>query len=97
MGSLIVGGARTPIGKLLGGFKDVSATDLGGYAIAAALERSGVAPEHVDYVVLGQVLQAGIGQIPGSAGSGKGRDPHVGPSSDDQQGVSVGPERGGPG
>ena len=47
MGSVIVGGARTPIGKLLGGFKDVSATDLGGYAIAAALERS-VAPEHVD-------------------------------------------------
>ena len=64
MGSLIVGGARTPIGKLLGGFKDLSATDLGGYAIAAALERSGVGPEHIDYVVLGQLLQAGTGQIP---------------------------------
>ena len=72
MGSLIVGGARTPIGKLLGGFKDVSATDLGGYAIAAALERSGVAPEHVDYVVLGQVLQAGIGQIPARQAAVKG-------------------------
>jgi acetyl-CoA C-acetyltransferase len=72
MGSLIVGGARTPIGKLLGGFKDVSATDLGGYAIAAALERSGVAPEHVDYVVLGQVLQAGTGQIPARQAALKG-------------------------
>jgi len=59
MGSVIVGGARTPIGKLLGGLKDVSATDLGGYAIAAALERSGISPEHIDYVVMGQVLQAG--------------------------------------
>jgi acetyl-CoA C-acetyltransferase len=72
MGSLIVGGARTPIGKLLGGFKDLSATDLGGYAIAAALERSGVAPEHVDYVVLGQVLQAGTGQIPARQAAVKG-------------------------
>jgi acetyl-CoA C-acetyltransferase len=72
MGSLIVGGARTPIGKLLGGFKDVSATDLGGYAIAAALERSGVEPEHVDYVVLGQVLQAGTGQIPARQAAVKG-------------------------
>jgi acetyl-CoA C-acetyltransferase len=72
MGSLIVGGARTPIGKLLGGFKDVSAAELGGYAIAAALERSGVAPEHVDYVVLGQVLQAGTGQIPARQAAVKG-------------------------
>jgi acetyl-CoA C-acetyltransferase len=72
MGSVIVGGARTPIGKLLGGFKDVSATELGGYAIAAALERSGVSPEHVDYVVLGQVLQAGIGQIPARQAAAKG-------------------------
>jgi acetyl-CoA C-acetyltransferase len=72
MGSVIVGGARTPIGKLLGGFKDVSATDLGGYAIAAALERSGVGPEHVDYVVLGQVLQAGTGQIPARQAAAKG-------------------------
>ena len=49
MGSVIVGGARAPIGKLLGGPKDLSATDLGGYAIAAALDRSGVAPEHIDH------------------------------------------------
>jgi acetyl-CoA C-acetyltransferase len=72
MGSVIVGGARTPIGKLLGGFKDVSATELGGYAIAAALQRSGVSPEHVDYVVLGQVLQAGTGQIPARQAAAKG-------------------------
>ena len=72
MGSLIVGGARTPIGKLLGGLKDVPATDLGGYAIAAALGRSGVGPEHVDYVVLGQVLQAGTGQIPARQAAVKG-------------------------
>jgi acetyl-CoA C-acetyltransferase len=72
MGSMIVGGARTPIGKLLGGFKDVSATDLGGYAIAAALERSGVSPEHVDYVIMGQVLQAGTGQISARQAARKG-------------------------
>ncbi|HEX6235655.1 MAG TPA: acetyl-CoA C-acetyltransferase [Acidimicrobiales bacterium] len=62
-GSVIVAGARTPIGKLsgtLGGFK---ATDLGGFAIKAALERAGVAPDQVDYVFMGQVLQAGTGQI----------------------------------
>jgi acetyl-CoA C-acetyltransferase len=72
MGSVIVGGARTPIGKLLGGLKDASATDLGGYAIAAALERSGVAPEHVDYVVMGHVLQAGTGQLPARQAAVKG-------------------------
>jgi len=72
MGSVIVGGARTPIGKLLGGLKDVSATDLGGYAIAAALERSGISPEHIDYVVMGQVLQAGTGQIPARQAAVKG-------------------------
>src|ERR687897_2293333 len=64
MKSVIVGGARTPIGKLLGAFKGLAATDLGGFAIAGALERSGLAPDNVDYVILGQVLQAGAGQIP---------------------------------
>jgi acetyl-CoA C-acetyltransferase len=64
MGSVIVGGARTPIGKLLGGLKDLSAVDLGGIAIAGALERSRLAADHVDAVVLGQVLQAGSGQLP---------------------------------
>jgi acetyl-CoA C-acetyltransferase len=64
MGSLIVGGARTPIGKLLGALKNMTATDLGGTAIAGALERSGLAAEHVEFVAMGQVLQAGSGQIP---------------------------------
>jgi acetyl-CoA C-acetyltransferase len=63
-GSVIVGGARTPMGRLLGNLKDFPATALGGFAIKAALERSGVAPEQVQYVIMGQVLQAGAGQIP---------------------------------
>jgi acetyl-CoA C-acetyltransferase len=62
-GSVIAGGARTPIGKLAGALAGFSAMDLGGLAIAAALERAGVAPDAVDYVVMGQVLQAGQGQI----------------------------------
>jgi acetyl-CoA C-acetyltransferase len=64
MTSVIVHGARTPMGRLLGALKDLSATKLGGVAIKAALERSGVAPEQVEYVIMGQVLQAGCGQIP---------------------------------
>jgi acetyl-CoA C-acetyltransferase len=62
--SVIVGGARTPIGKLLGSLKDFSGADLGGLAIKAALEKAGVAPEQVQYVIMGQVLTAGAGQIP---------------------------------
>jgi acetyl-CoA C-acetyltransferase len=62
-GSVIVGSARTPIGKLSGAFADFTAMDLGGIAIQAALERCGVGPEQVDYVLMGQVLQAGQGQI----------------------------------
>jgi acetyl-CoA C-acetyltransferase len=64
MSSVIVNGARTPMGRLLGALKDFPATKLGGAAIKAALERSGVAPEQVQYVIMGQVLQAGAGQIP---------------------------------
>jgi acetyl-CoA C-acetyltransferase len=62
-GSVIVAGARTPIGKLSGAFAGFSGMDLGGFAIKAALERAGVAPDDVDYVFMGQVLQAGQGQI----------------------------------
>jgi acetyl-CoA C-acetyltransferase len=62
-GSVIIGGARTPIGKLSGGFTGFAATDLGGLAIKAALERAGVSPDQVDYVFMGHVLQAGAGQI----------------------------------
>ena len=62
-GSVIVSSARTPIGKLSGALASFSATDLGGIAIKAALERAGVDAEQVDYVLMGQVLQAGQGQI----------------------------------
>jgi len=62
--SVIVNGARTPMGRLLGALKDFPATKLGEFAIRAALERSGVAPEQVQYTIMGQVLQAGSGQIP---------------------------------
>ena len=62
-GSVIVAGARTPMGRLLGSLKDFSGADLGGFAIRGALERAGVAPDQVDYVIMGQVLQAGAGQI----------------------------------
>src|SRR6476469_11126096 len=61
--SVIVAGARTPMGRLLGSLKDFSAVDLGGVAIRAALERAGVAPDQVDYVIMGHVIQAGQGQI----------------------------------
>ena len=60
---MIVAGARTPFGKFGGAFKDVPAVTLGGHAIRAALERSGVEAGDVDYVIMGQVLQAGAGQI----------------------------------
>jgi acetyl-CoA C-acetyltransferase len=62
--SVIVSGARTPMGRLLGQLKDFSGAELGAVAIAAALERGGVAPEQVQYVIMGQVLQAGAGQMP---------------------------------
>ena len=63
MASVIVAGARTPFGKFGGAFKEVPATTLGAHAIRAALDRSGVKGEDVDYVIMGQVLQAGAGQI----------------------------------
>jgi acetyl-CoA C-acetyltransferase len=62
-GSVIVGGARTPIGKLAGSLKDFSAMELGGFAIKAALEKSGITGDQVDYVIMGHVIQAGAGQI----------------------------------
>jgi acetyl-CoA C-acetyltransferase len=63
MASVIVAGARTPFGKFGGAFKDVPATSLGAHAIRAALDRAGVKGAEVDYVIMGQVLQAGAGQI----------------------------------
>ncbi|MGF7125194.1 acetyl-CoA C-acetyltransferase [Rhodococcus sp. AG1013] len=62
--SVIVAGARTPVGRLLGSLKDLSGSDLGGVAIKGALEKAGVAPEQVEYVIMGQVLTAGAGQMP---------------------------------
>jgi acetyl-CoA C-acetyltransferase len=66
-GSVIVAGARTPIGRLLGGFKDLSAADLGGVAIKGALEKAGVTGDQVDYLIMGQVILAGAGQNPARA------------------------------
>jgi acetyl-CoA C-acetyltransferase len=62
-GTVIVSGARTPIGKLSGALGGFAATELGGFAIAAALDRAGITPEQVDYVFMGQVILAGAGQI----------------------------------
>ncbi|MCV7193938.1 acetyl-CoA C-acetyltransferase [Mycolicibacterium brumae] len=75
--SVIVAGARTPVGKLSGSLKDFSGTDLGAIAIKAALEKSGVQPSAVQYVIMGQVLTAGAGQMPArqaAIGAGLGWD-----------------------
>src|SRR5215467_3492207 len=73
--TVILSAARTPIGKLGGGLSTVDATDLGGTAIAAALERAEVKPDQVQHVVFGQVLQAGQGQIPSRQAQIKGGIP----------------------
>src|SRR5579862_4081420 len=62
--TVILGAARTPIGKMGGGLSTLDATELGAISIEAALERAAVDPAQVDHVVMGQVLQAGQGQIP---------------------------------
>ncbi len=63
-GSVIVAGSRTPMGRLLGSLKNFSAADLGAFAIKGALQKAGVAPEQVEYVIMGQVLTAAAGQMP---------------------------------
>jgi acetyl-CoA C-acetyltransferase len=73
--TVIVAGARTPIGRLLGGLTSFSGSDLGGFAIKAALDKAGVAPEQVEYVIMGQVLAAGAGQIPARQAAHKGGIP----------------------
>src|SRR5919198_183876 len=80
--TVILSSARTPVGKLGGGLSSLHPTDLGGIAIRAALERAGVEPEQVQHVVMGQVLQAGVGQIPSrqaqiAAGIPKGGSPQT--------------------
>jgi acetyl-CoA C-acetyltransferase len=79
-GSVIVSGARTPIGKLLGALAEFQAVDLGGIAIEAALGRAGITGEQVDYVVMGQVLQAGAGQITARQAAVKGGIPMTVPA-----------------
>src|SRR3954449_6091415 len=79
-GSVIVAGARTPIGRLLGGLKDLSAAELGGVAIKGALEKAGVSGDQVDYVIMGQVIQAGAGQNPARMAAVKGGIPMTVPS-----------------
>jgi acetyl-CoA C-acetyltransferase len=74
-GSVIVAGARTPIGRLLGGLKDQTAADLGGVAIKGALEKAGVSGDQVEYVIMGQVIQAGAGQITARQAAHKGGIP----------------------
>ena len=80
-GSVIVAGARTPIGKLAGAFASLSATDLGGVAIAAALARAGITGEQVQHVIMGQVLLAGAGQLPARQAAVKGGIPLSVPST----------------
>ncbi len=77
---VMVSGARTPVGRLLGSLKDFTATDLGGFAIKAALERAGISGSQVDYVIMGQVLQAGAGQIPSRQAAVKAGIPMTVPS-----------------
>jgi acetyl-CoA C-acetyltransferase len=73
--SVIVAGARTPIGRLLGGLRTLSAADLGGLAIRAALAKAGVDGGQVEYVIMGQVLTAGTGQVPARQAAHKGGIP----------------------
>jgi acetyl-CoA C-acetyltransferase len=79
-GSYIIAGARTPIGKMSGALASLSAADLGGFAIAAALQRAGVAPHEVEHVIMGQVLMAGQGQVPSRQAASKAGIPMSVPS-----------------
>ena len=79
--ALILGGARTPIGRFSGALSAFTATDLGGLAISAALEATGVPPEEVDYVFMGQVLLAGEGQAPARAAAAKAGVPLTAPAA----------------
>ncbi|MFD3697792.1 acetyl-CoA C-acetyltransferase [Streptomyces sp. NPDC058646] len=73
--SVIVAGARTPMGRLLGSLKSFSGADLGGFAIKSALDRAGISGDQVQYVIMGQVLQAGAGQMPARQAAVKGGIP----------------------
>ena len=87
--SVIVAGARTPIGKFRGSLAGFTAMELGAIAIRAALERSGVAPEQVEYVIMGHVIQAGAGQITARQAAVGGGYPEGGPRDHGQQGLPL--------
>ncbi len=87
--SVIVSAVRTPFGRLGGGLAKLPATELGAIAIRAGLERAGVDPAEVGYVVMGQVLQAGVGPGACPPGGDRGRDPEGGAGRHDQQGVRL--------
>lgn len=91
--SVIVAGARTPMGRLLGSLKSFSGADLGGVAIKAALDRAGIGGDQVQYVIMGQVLQAGAGQIPARQAAVKAGIPMNVAGAHDQQGLPLGPGR----
>ncbi len=80
-GSVVVAGARTPMGKLSGALSGVSAVQLGGVAIAEALRRAGIAGDQVDYVIMGQVILAGQGQVPARQAAVAGGIPMTVPSN----------------
>src|ERR1700749_4829021 len=77
---VIIGGARTGIGRLLGSLSGFSAVELGGFAIKGALDKAGVAPDQVEYVIMGHVLQAGTGQITARQAAVKAGIPMTTPS-----------------
>src|SRR5438067_4573142 len=77
---VIASAARTPVGKFLGSLSSLSATELGGAAIRAAVQRAGVAPEQVDGVIMGNVLPAGLGMAPARQASIKGGLPATVPA-----------------
>lgn len=87
--SVIVAGARTPIGKMSGALASFSGAELGGFAIAAALDRAGVAPEEVDHVIMGQVLMAGQGQVPSRQAAVNAGIPMKRSSGQREQGVPL--------
>ena len=91
--SVIVAGARTPIGRLLGGLKGQSAAELGGVAIKGALEKAGVSGEQVDYLIMGQVILAGAGQNPARQAAHRRRPADDRPVDHHQQGLPLRPQR----
>ena len=91
-GTVIVAGARTPIGKLQGALGGFAATELGGFAIAAALQRAGIQPDQVDYVLMGQVIQAGAGQITARQAAAKAGIPMSVPATTVNKVLPLGPQ-----